>query len=43
MLKGQAVEQAMVGLASGSSYTLTSGSSPTTVTARLIGSQGGWH
>lgn len=40
---GSSVLVTCPGMTSGGSYTLTSGSSPTTVTARLIGSQGGWH
>lgn len=40
---GSSVLVTCTGMTSGGSYTLTSGSSSTTVTARLKGSQGGWH
>lgn len=40
---GSSVLVTCPGMTSGGSYTLTSGSSSTTVTARLTGSQGGWH
>lgn len=40
---GSSVLVTCPGMTSGGSYTLTSGSSTTTVTARLKGSQGGWH